>query len=110
MAFPKLTRLARRTLISTAACLAAFAGPMAQQDEKTARISFDVASVKLSDSESSDRCAPNASVGQAFMVRNCALGALVLFAYDVLQQQVSGQTSRLGEKYDVTAKAEHPVI
>jgi uncharacterized protein (TIGR03435 family) len=118
MAFAKLTRLKVRTILFAAIGLAAVSCPMsvgmlfaqgvlAQPSEKTAPVSFKTASVKLSDSEG--RCAPNRSVGQTFTVTNCPLGELILFAYDVLQQQVSGQTSLLGEEYDVTAKAEHAV-
>jgi uncharacterized protein (TIGR03435 family) len=94
------------TLLRAALSLAVFGAPgaFAQPSEK---IAFQAASVHSSDSEA--RCAPNASVGQTFTVKNCELGALILFAYDVLQQQVSGETSLLGEKYDVTATAEHPV-
>jgi uncharacterized protein (TIGR03435 family) len=96
MCFPKLTMLA------------AVAGLLAlAQSEKTAPVSFQVASITSSNAEA--RCAPNASVGQTFTVKNCELGALILYAYDVLQQQVSGETSHLNEKYDITAKAEHPV-
>lgn len=80
---------------------------LAQQSEKPAPISFEVASVKSSSGEA--RCAPNASVGQTFTVKNCELGSLIVYAYDVLQQQVSGQLSLLNEKYDITAKTEHPV-
>jgi uncharacterized protein (TIGR03435 family) len=89
------------------AILTAVAGLLApaQQSEK-----FEAGSVKIRSAEDSEaRCAPNASVGQTFSVKNCELGALILHAYDVLQRQVSGQTSLLNEKYDVTAKAEHPV-
>jgi uncharacterized protein (TIGR03435 family) len=96
MAFPRLT-----TLLTLAALPA-----LAQQTTPPA--SFETASVKSS--ETSDaRCAPNASVGQTFTVKNCSLGNLILYAYDVLQQQVSGQTFLLDEKYDVTAKAAKPV-
>lgn len=88
MAFPKLTKLERRTLLLIAAGLAAVAGPMAaQQTEKTAPISFEVASVKSSDTGSEDRCKPNASVGETFTVKNCQLGALIVFSYDGLLSQ-----------------------
>ena len=103
MAFPKPTKLTVGTLL----LLFGAQGSLAQQREKTAPVSFESASVKLSSSEG--RCAPNRSVGQTFTVTNCPLGELILFAYDVLQQQVSGQASLLEDKYEVTAKAEHPV-
>src|SRR5271163_550500 len=93
MGFSKLT------MLTAAAGLLAVAQP----------ISFQIASVKSASAASEDRCAPNASVGQTFSVKNCDLGALILFAYDVLQSQVSGETSHLNEKYDITAKAERPV-
>ena len=117
MAFPKLTIPKHRTLLfmgpaAVSMILGMFtaSSALAQQNEKTAPLSFEAASVRINKSGTSEgRCAPNASVGQTFTVSNCPLGALILFAYDVLQQQVSGQTSLLGEKYDVTAKAEHPI-
>ncbi len=106
MTFPDLTRLAPRMLLSTALGLVVFhaQGAFAQQSGK---IAFQTVSIHSSDGEG--RCAPNASAGQTFTVKNCELGALILFAYDVLQQQLLGDTSLLNEPYDVTAKAERPV-
>src|SRR5580693_5178632 len=112
MALLKPGKLQVQTFLRTSVALAVVAGPMtlgvfnarivlAQQSEKTAPVSFQSASVKLSVGEG--RCAPNRSVGQTFTVTNCPLCELILFAYDVLQQQVSGQTSLLEEEYDITA-------
>jgi uncharacterized protein (TIGR03435 family) len=110
MTFAKLTIRSHRTVLLTAAlAVIAAASALAQQSEKTPPIAFQTASVRFTKPESRERCAPNASVGQTFTVRNCALGALILFAYDALQEQVSGQTSLLNETYDITASAEHPV-
>src|ERR1700722_13303355 len=80
----------------------------AQQSTAATRIAFHVASVKPNQTDEG-HCAPNASVGQTFAVTNCPLGALILFAYDVLQDQISGRSPLLEEKYDITAHAEHPV-
>jgi uncharacterized protein (TIGR03435 family) len=90
--------------VATAAASMAYA----QQHEQIQPISFVTASVKSSANEEA-RCAPNRSTGQMFTVTNCALGELILFAYDVLQEQVSGPSSLLSEKYDVVANAGHAV-
>lgn len=71
-----------------------------QQNEQ---ISFVTASIKSSAGEA--RCKPSRSTGQMFTVTNCALGELILFAYDVLQEQISGPSSLLNEKYDIVANA-----
>jgi uncharacterized protein (TIGR03435 family) len=113
MALPKLIRLAQfvaaglATVGPIGSAIFSTSMALAQESERKAAISFEAASIRLSDGDG--RCAPNRSVGQTFTVTNCPLGELVLFAYDVLQQQVSGQTSLLEEPYDVTAKAGHPV-
>jgi hypothetical protein len=98
MAFAKLTMLARRTLLLAAAaagamglCMFSPTRAVAQQSDKTTPAAFVAAPVSTAKSGTSEgRCAPNASVGQTFTVRNCPLGALIWFAYDVLQEQVSG--------------------
>jgi uncharacterized protein (TIGR03435 family) len=100
----------KRMILSMAAGLALIgllAAPkaLAQQNEKATRLSFQTASIKSSEGEG--RCAPNAAVGPTFKLTNCPLGELILFAYDVPQEQVSGQTALLGEEYDITAKVEH---
>ena len=116
----KLNRAALRTLLRAAVSLAAIAGPLglalintpssfAQHSEEASHVSFQVATIQANES-GEGRCVPNASIiGPTFTVRNCPLGELILFAYDVLQEQVSGKTFLLEEKYDVTAKAAHPV-
>lgn len=105
MPYPHFFKWGPRALLLASVGLAP--GAFGQQSEKITPVSFQVASVKPSTSDA--RCAPNASiVGQTFTVRNCELGALILYAYDVLQPQVSGQTSLFDERYDVTGKAEHP--
>jgi uncharacterized protein (TIGR03435 family) len=79
---------------------------LAQQPEK---LSFQTASIQSNDLREG-HCAPSSSVaGQTFTLRNCALGELILFAYDVLQRQVSGETSLLNEHYDITAKSDQPL-
>lgn len=40
---------------------------------------------------------------------NMPLGALLLVAYDVTARQLSGPQEAISEKYDIVAKAEHPV-
>jgi uncharacterized protein (TIGR03435 family) len=91
----------------TSAVLATVA-VFAQPPESAPRLTFKVVSIKSSE-ESEARCAPNASVGQIFAVTNCSIGNLVLFAYDVLQKQITGDTSLFSEEYDITADAGHPV-
>jgi uncharacterized protein (TIGR03435 family) len=78
----------------------------AQQQRDT----FEVASVKMSPSAVSEGgCAPNSFIrGQRFAATNCPLGFLIMYAYDISQQQLSGQHSLLGDKFDISAKAEHP--
>lgn len=70
---------------------------------------FQTASIKANDDEQG-RCAPNRSMtADTLTLQNCSLGAIILFAYDVLQQQVSGDTLHLDDHYDIAAKAAQPV-
>jgi uncharacterized protein (TIGR03435 family) len=76
---------------------------LAQQPEK---LSFQTASIHSNELREG-HCAPSSSVaGQTLTLRNCALGELILFAYNVLQRQVTGETSLLNEHYDITAKSD----
>ena len=47
--------------------------------------------------------------GERFTAINMPFGALVLTAYNITVRQLSGPGEFLSERYDVAAKAEHPV-
>lgn len=87
-----------KAAVASIMCVALYAQPK-----------FQSASVKSNDGEEG-RCVPNRSMtADTLELKNCSLGAIILFAYDVLQQQVSGETLHLDDHYDVTAKAAQPV-
>jgi uncharacterized protein (TIGR03435 family) len=74
----------------------------------TNKPTFDVASVKP------NRTRIRGSVdfskgGERFTATNMPLGALVVIAYNVTARQLSGPDEALSERYDIAAKADHPV-
>ncbi len=93
-----------KALVATSIiCFVLFAQPR----EQTAK--FQAASIQLNDAEEG-RCVPNRSMtADTLTLKNCSLGAIILFAYDVLQQQVTGDDAHLDDHYNVTAKAAQPV-
>jgi uncharacterized protein (TIGR03435 family) len=46
---------------------------------------------------------------ERFTATNITLGGLILMAYNITVRQLSGQDQWLSERYDIAAKAEHPV-
>ena len=72
---------------------------------------FEAASIKLN-KVGGEGCSSTNSGGQTYLAKNCPLGGLIMSAYGVSQQRISGpagQSSYLADKYDITARAEHPV-
>jgi len=68
---------------------------------------FEVASVKPHSAEIRGNSV-DISV-ERFTTTNIPLGGLILMAYNITVSQISGQDQWLSERYDVVAKAEHPV-
>src|SRR5271165_6420336 len=79
--------------------------PYSQGQSPAMRETFEVASVKLNKTGIREGgCSPYSFwVGQTFTAKNCPLGSLILFAYDISQQQLSMGTglALLSEKYDI---------
>ena len=75
----------------------------------TAPPRFEVASVRLNQTEVRGGSMDFSPGGERFSMTNMPLGALILVAYDITVRQISGPPGFLGEKYDITAKTEHPV-
>jgi uncharacterized protein (TIGR03435 family) len=74
-----------------------------------AQPAFEVASVRLNRTELRGGSMDFSTGGERFSMRNMPLGALILVAYNVTARQLSGTSEFLSRKYDITAKAEHPV-
>ena len=70
---------------------------------------FEVASIRLNKSGTRGGSIDFSRGGERFTATNMPLGALVLTAYNITVRQISGGGEFLSEKYDVVAKAEHPV-
>jgi uncharacterized protein (TIGR03435 family) len=70
---------------------------------------FEVASVRQNRSGSRDRSMDISRGGERFTATNVPFGALVLMAYNITVRQLSGPGEFLSDRYDVAAKAEHPV-
>jgi uncharacterized protein (TIGR03435 family) len=68
---------------------------------------FEVASVKPHNADIRGNSV-DLSV-ERFTATNIPLGGLILMAYNVTVRQISGQDQWLSERYDIAAKAEHPV-
>jgi uncharacterized protein (TIGR03435 family) len=69
---------------------------------------FEVASVKPS--HSTARGAVEFSkAGDRFTATNMPLGALILIAFNLTVRQISGPDQAFSERYDIVAKAQHPV-
>ena len=47
--------------------------------------------------------------GERFTMTNLPLGALILVAYDITVRQLSGPGEFLSQRYDISARTEHPV-
>jgi uncharacterized protein (TIGR03435 family) len=70
---------------------------------------FEVASVRQNKSGARGGSMDFSKGGEKFTATNMPLGAFILIAYDITVRQLSGPGEFLSEKYDVAAKAEHPV-
>jgi uncharacterized protein (TIGR03435 family) len=70
---------------------------------------FEVASVKQNKSGTRGGSMEFSRGGERFTATNVPFGALVLLAYNLTVRQLSGPNAFFSEKYDVAAKAEHPV-
>lgn len=70
---------------------------------------FDVASIKLNKSAVRGGSMDFSQGGEGFTMTNMPLGALIVTAYNINVRQLSGPAELLSEKYDVAARAEHPV-
>jgi uncharacterized protein (TIGR03435 family) len=71
---------------------------------------FDVASVKLNTTHVRGGYPGLAPGGQRFTATNLPLVALIMLAYNVTPNQISGVPSSLGrETYDIEAECEHPI-
>jgi uncharacterized protein (TIGR03435 family) len=70
---------------------------------------FEVASIKASKSGIRGGSIEFSPGGERFTMTNTPLGALLLVAYDITVRQISGAPDAISEKYDIAAKAEHPV-
>lgn len=70
---------------------------------------FEVASVKLSKTGIRGGSMEFSQGGERFTMTNMPLGALILVAYNITVRQLSGPAEFISEKYDIAAKAEHPV-
>jgi uncharacterized protein (TIGR03435 family) len=78
------------------------------------RSEFETASIKVNKSGARQESFEMLPGGERLVVRNGALSGLIMRAYDVHQNQVSGSPLALSlmrepsERYDLDAKAEHP--
>ena len=70
---------------------------------------FEVASVKLNKSGVRGGSLEFSKGGERFTAINMPFGALILVAYNITVRQLSDPPEFVSEKYDVVAKAEHPV-
>jgi uncharacterized protein (TIGR03435 family) len=70
---------------------------------------FEVASVRLNKTGIRGGSMDFSKGGERFTAINMPIGALVLIAYNITVRQVSGADAFLSDKYDIVAKAEHPV-
>jgi uncharacterized protein (TIGR03435 family) len=68
---------------------------------------FEVASVKPHNADIRGNSV-DVSV-ERFTATNIPLGGLILMAYNITVRQLSGQDQWFSERYDIAAKAEHPV-
>ena len=90
-------------LLLVAAC--ANAAAFCQTQEHTGRPEFEVASIRLH-ANAGDRAYVQAFQGRLVMT-NFSLNQLILFAYDVPNNQVSGEQAWMeSNRYDIQAKAE----
>jgi uncharacterized protein (TIGR03435 family) len=72
-------------------------------------LSFDVISIKASKVSRGASSGGNLPGGERYSATNISLGGMIITAYGVSPLQISAKTTLLGEKYDIEAKAEHPV-
>jgi uncharacterized protein (TIGR03435 family) len=72
-------------------------------------LSFDVISIKASKVSGGASSGGNLPGGERYSATNISLGGLIITAYGVSPLQISAKTRLLAEKYDIEAKAEHPV-
>lgn len=97
----------KQIIVSTS--LIAFLSSGAYGQTPTARPVFEVASVKLNRTRIRGGSMDFPKGGERFNATNTPFGALVLIAYNITVRQLSGPPEFLSEKYDIVAKADHPV-
>ena len=71
--------------------------------------SFEVISIKPSIVSRGASSGGDLPGGERYSAMNISLGGLIITAYGVSPLQVSAKTALLAERYDIEAKAEHPV-
>ncbi len=82
----------------------------AQQREPAATLAFEVASVKLNRSGAREGSFQFSPGGERLTVRNTFLGVIIMRAFEVDELQFTRPTPPLlRERYDLDAKADHPV-
>jgi len=81
----------------------------AQAQGVETKLQFEVASVRLNRTGMRGGSMDFSKGGERVTMRNMPVGALILIAYQITVRQLSAPNELLSEKYDVVAKAEHPV-
>lgn len=75
-----------------------------------AQTAFEVASIKPSQPGARGNSSDFAPGGERFTATNMPIGGLILLAYDITVRQLQGPgTPALSERFDIAAKAAHPV-
>jgi uncharacterized protein (TIGR03435 family) len=83
--------------------------PLDLSSQTAVQPKFEVASIRPSRVGVRGGSMEFARGGERFTMTNMPLGALLLVAYDITVRQVSDPPNAISEKYDIVAKAEHPV-
>jgi uncharacterized protein (TIGR03435 family) len=91
--------------------LGTVAPPLVQAQNLPAErpLSFDVISIKASKVSRGASSGGNLPGGERYSATNISLGGLIIAAYGVSPLQISAKSALLAERYDIEAKAEHPV-
>ncbi len=84
-------------------------GIHAQQPQANEPLSFEVISIKASKLSRGASSGGDLPGGERYSAMNISLGGLIITAYGVSPLQISPKTALLAERYDIEAKAEHPV-
>ncbi len=95
--------------ITTAGSLSIFTTLAAYGQVATSPLVFEVASIRVNKTAARGGSMDFSRGGDRFTMTNMPLGALVLIAYNISVRQLFGADALLSEKYDIAAKAEHPV-